>query len=104
METVSQEIFEHIYNVCPMLTYIQSLSNQEEGGRVIGNNKVGGFKFVVINCKSYFFARISRTFLISFFEIYVHLSYYYHEIGFGSKGLLVVYGLGYCLYYVVQFH
>ena len=36
--------------------------------------------------------------------IYVHLSYNYYKIGFCSQGLLVVYGLGCCFCYVVQFY
>ena len=47
---------------------------------------------------------IGRTFFwIRFFLIYFHLSYNYYEVDFFSKGLLIVYGLRYCLCYVVQF-
>ena len=48
-----------------------------------------------------FFGRIGRENI--FFGgglVYVHLSYNYYEIGFCSKGLLIAYGLGYCLRYV----
>ena len=39
---------------------------------------------------------VGRTFFLNkFFLVYVHLSYNYYEIGFCSKGLLIVYGLGY---------
>ena len=48
LETVSQGTFEHIYDICPIKKF-------SGGGRVIGNNSVGGFKFVVVNDKSYFF-------------------------------------------------
>ena len=53
---------------------------------------------------------ISLTFLVGEhflglgFLVYVHLSYNYYETGFGSKGLLIVYGLGHCLRNVVQFY
>ena len=36
-DTVSQETFERIYNICPIKKF-------SGGGRVIGNDKVGGFK------------------------------------------------------------
>ena len=47
---------------------------------------------------SYFFlGSVGRTFFWIMFLIYVHLSYNYNEIGSCRKGLLIVYGLGYCL-------
>ena len=46
----------------------------------------------------------SIFFLDKVFLLYVHLSYNYSEIGFCCKGLLIVYGLGCCLRYVVQFY
>ena len=39
---------------------------------------------------------VGKSFLWLRFLIYVHLSNNYYEIGFGSKGLLVVYDRGYC--------
>ena len=49
---------------------------------------------------SYFLVgSVAEHFFGKSFFIYVHLSYNYYEIGFGNKGLLVVYGLGYCLCY-----
>ena len=35
-------------------TFVLSRSSMEGGERVIGNNSVGGFKFVIVNDKSYF--------------------------------------------------
>ena len=70
------------------------------GGGVIGNNKVWGFKFVVVNDNSYFYARISRenNFFGSGSLVYVHLSYNYYEIGFCSIDSLIVYGFEYFIY------
>ena len=66
----------YIYNVCPIKKF-------SGGGRVIGNNYVGDFKFVVVNYKSYFFGRISsENFFWIRFLVNVHLSYNYYEIGF----------------------
>ena len=54
---------------------------------------------------SYFFGRIGReNIFLKSFLIYVHLSYDNYETGFCSKDLLIIYGLGWCLYYVVQFY
>ena len=52
-DTVYQGTFEHIYDIC-------LIKNFGGGGSLIRNNKVGGFEFVVVNDKAYFFDRVSR--------------------------------------------
>ena len=62
--TVSLGTLEHICDVCPIRKF-------SGGGRVIGNNQVGSFKFVVAD-KSYFLVgSIGRYILL-------HLNYFWH--------------------------
>ena len=63
-DTVSQGTFEHKYDVCPIKKF-------SGGRRVIGNNKVGGYKFVVVKDESYFLVGSGRRtfFVYIFFEI-----------------------------------
>ena len=45
-----------------------------------------------------------RTFFWIRILVHVHLSHNHYDVVFCSIGLLIVYGLGYCLCYVVQFY
>ena len=48
LETISQGIFEHIEDIYPIKKF-------SGWGRVIANNQIGSFKFVVVNDKTCFF-------------------------------------------------
>ena len=79
--------------------YTRTPPSSVEGEELLDIIMLDILKFVVVNDKSYFFGKIGREniFLYKVVSVYVHLSHNYHEIGFWSIDLLIVYGIAYVI-------